>query len=121
MASVQTKTDFVVLEHLSSRPIVCICASEKKMFVIFEDEGGVRKVSPLHSPDVDEFDFSGTYTNTFSQMGESFRATDLYSQTGKVADIKCSQNRTLSMYTNLNKADCLSNGKPTMTHCELSS
>lgn len=96
ISSFQTKCEFVVLEHLNYKKIINICASQKKLFIIYEEEDGERRVMPLHPPEIDEFDASLTENTLFLQTGEhTFKSIDFYSQVGKVLKIKCSKSLNL--------------------------
>lgn len=96
ISSLQTKSDFVTLEHLTDKAIINISASEKKMFVIFEDTNGEKKMTPLHAPEVDELDSTFTENTVMSHTGDlQYRAVDLYSKVGNISDIKCSKSMTL--------------------------
>lgn len=96
LASVQTKSEFGVLEHLTDRRVLNVCASDKKMFVLYEDDNGERRTVPLHQPEIDELDATITENTIFSQQGDqSYRLLDLNGYVGKTADISCSKTTTL--------------------------
>lgn len=96
ISSLQTKSDFVTLEHLTDKAIVNISASEKKLFVIFEDVNGDKKLTPLHAPEVDELDSTFTENTVMSHTGDlQYRSVDLYGKVGNVSDIKYSKSMTL--------------------------